>query len=666
MTRIVLTAAIVVSVVTNLLIPARAQLINAPSQQTRPELSTEQLIVKLEEELTQAVKDKAEPALSRIIADDFFFTAPNGKTFNKEQIISDIKSNSDKITKTELSDIKVLVNGKTAVITGAGLEVGVHEGGSSYSDRYRFTDIFMERGGRWQLVVSQSSVVPIQSNQSSTNQSTAASSVQNTVAQECVSQTFIKPPAKYASAVVKARRSISDQLCQRVPGVQVAVAVDGKIIWSEGFGYADLERKIRVAPTTMFRIGSVSKPLTADAVALLVQKGQLDLDAPVQKYVPSFPQKQWAITPRQLAGHLAGIRGYINDYEENHSNKNYPTVTSGLTIFANDPLLFEPGTRFSYSTYGYSLLSAVAEGASGQDFPTLLETEVFRPLLMLHTTIDRVSVSNPDRAQVYEPDSQTGELKIAPPVDNSYKWAGGGILSTAEDLARFGSAHLTPGRLTPGSLDLLFTSMRQRDGKETGYGLGWYVGQDQLKHRVVSHTGSAVGGSAILLIDRDSRIVFAMCLNISGTDEVGNMLSPVWSEIPSLFDDIKNPNHFGKVERQILRLEEQRRRALLQSNIGALDTLVADDYVETGTTGAVRSKSQNIADLKSGGVKLDYLNFSNLTVRVNADTAVVTGLITRKGNARGKSFSGQTRYTRVYVKRNGRWQAVAAHSTALL
>src|SRR5207253_1492574 len=155
-----------------------------------------------------------------------------------------------------------------------------------------------------------------------------------------------------------------------------------------------------------------------------------------------------------------------------------------------------------------------------------------------------------------------------------------GYLSSAEDLVKFGSAHLRAGRLTPASLDLLFTSMRTLDGKETGYGVGWYINRDEQGHRVVSHTGSAVGGSSILFVDRDSKVVFAMCLNISGTAEVGQMLSPIWSDIPNWLDDTIKPVHYTKTQRQILRLEEQRRQALLRHDVQALDHLLADDYAE--------------------------------------------------------------------------------------
>ncbi|PYP07450.1 MAG: hypothetical protein DMD27_01025 [Gemmatimonadetes bacterium] len=126
----------------------------------------------------------------------------------------------------------------------------------------------------------------------------------------CVSRRAGSVPAAYAATVARERTLVCERLATRIPGVQVAVAVNGRLVWSEGFGYADAERKQPVTRETQFRIGSVSKPLTATAVALLYEQRKLDLDAPVQRYVPSFPDKGYPITTRQLTGHLAGIRHY--------------------------------------------------------------------------------------------------------------------------------------------------------------------------------------------------------------------------------------------------------------------------------------------------------------------------------------------------------------------
>ena len=328
----------------------------------------------------------------------------------------------------------------------------------------------------------------------------------------CISRPAGNVPAAYAAIVTRERTLVCERLVTRIPGVQVAVAVNGKLVWSEGFGYADAERKQPVTRETQFRIGSVSKPLTATAVALLYEQGKLDLDAPVQRYVPSFPDKGYAITTRQLAGHLAGIRHYKD--QEFYSNRRYATVLDGLKIFQDDSLLSPPGTRFSYTSYGWNLIAAVVEGASGDNFLHYMSTHVLRPLRLTHTAPDRADSLIPGRAKPYEHDS-AGIPHIAPPVDNSYKWAGGGFVSTAEDLVAFGSALLEPGFLQPETLDLLFTSQRTSAGEATGYGIGFFVTTDSLGHRWAFHGGGAVGGTAAFGLDRDSRVVVAVLTNLT-------------------------------------------------------------------------------------------------------------------------------------------------------
>src|SRR5438128_4194210 len=328
----------------------------------------------------------------------------------------------------------------------------------------------------------------------------------------CVSKRAGSVPAAFAAIVARERTLVCERLATRIPGVQVAVAVNGKLVWSEGFGYADAERKEPVTRETQFRIGSVSKPLTATAVALLYEQGKLDLDAPVQRYVPTFPDNGYPITTRQLAGHLAGIRHYKD--REFFLNRHFATVRDGLAIFQDDSLLFPPGTRFSYSSYGWNLVSAVVEGAAAEDFLTYISAHVFRPLGLTNTAPDRADSIIPDRTQFYDADS-TGAYHVAPPVDNSDKWAGGGFVSTAEDLVKFGSALLEPGFLRRETLDLLFTSQRTSAGEETGYGIGWFLRADSAGHRWAFHGGSAVGGTAVFGLDRDSHVVVALLTNLS-------------------------------------------------------------------------------------------------------------------------------------------------------
>ena len=319
----------------------------------------------------------------------------------------------------------------------------------------------------------------------------------------------------YAEAEQHARAVANELLGRGIPGLAVALAVDGQIVFSEGFGYADLEERVPVWPTTKFRIGSVSKPLTAVALVQLVDQGKIDLDAPVQTYVPTFPDKGGKITPRLLAGHLAGIRHYQGD--EFLMARHFDNVMDGLKIFENDPLVAPPGTKFNYSSYGFNLLGAVIQSASGQEFLAYMHEHVFGPLGLRSTTEDQPAEIIEQRARFYTR-LKDKPLLNAPFVDNSYKWAGGGFLSSAEDLARFGSALLRPGFLKPESLRLLFTSQKTLDGKETGYGMGWSIRKSKSGQRIYEHSGGSAGGSSQLILYPDTHVVVAMVCNFEGDD----------------------------------------------------------------------------------------------------------------------------------------------------
>ncbi len=319
----------------------------------------------------------------------------------------------------------------------------------------------------------------------------------------------------YTAAIIQARKLIRDTMAVvRAPGAAITVMKNGKVIWSEGFGYADLEQKVPATPQTRFRVGSVSKSLTSAALGRLVQEGKIDLDAPVQRYVPTFPLKPWPVTTREVAGHLAGIRHY--NPGEFESTRHYATVSEGLTIFQDDSLLFEPGTRYSYSSYGWNLISAVIEGASGEEFLPYMMQHVFQPAGMAATVPEFADSIIPFRAHNYvnRPD---GPVLNAPYVDNSYKWAGGGFLSTTEDLARFAQAMLTGKLLAPETVQVLWAPQQTSDGRSTGYGMGWGSGTDAKGHRWVGHTGGSMGATAHLRIYPDDSLVVALLVNSDPT-----------------------------------------------------------------------------------------------------------------------------------------------------
>ncbi|HDR88625.1 MAG TPA: class A beta-lactamase-related serine hydrolase [Bacteroidetes bacterium] len=298
-----------------------------------------------------------------------------------------------------------------------------------------------------------------------------------------------------------------------IPGLAVAVSVNGERVWSQGFGYADLEHRVPVDPgTTLFRVGSVSKSFTSAAMARLVDKGQISPDSLVQVYVPSFPWKNDSITLRMVAGHLAGIRHYRGD--EFMNNRFYPSVDEGLSIFITDSLLFRPGTRYSYSSYGYNLLSATLEKAAGKDFLTLMEEEVFGPAGMEHTLPDYSDSIITGRTDFYVTDSLE-RIVHAPDVDNSYKWAGGGFLSTAEDLLCFARAVQTDSFISRPVLEEFIRSQATSDGEPTHYGLGWATRTNALGMPWFGHSGGSIGGTTQLIIYPEQQVAVAMVCNLS-------------------------------------------------------------------------------------------------------------------------------------------------------
>ncbi|KAJ8003267.1 hypothetical protein DPEC_G00167650 [Dallia pectoralis] len=374
---------------------------------------------------------------------------------------------------------------------------------------------------------------------------------------------------RYGAAI-----EVSRDLVQRVkdevgaPGLVVGVSVDGTQVWCEGLGYADLENRVPCGPETVLRIASISKSLTTAAAARLWEQGKLDLDANVQKYVPEFPQKQFegqdvTITPRMVLSHLSGIRHYEKDpkkvwedrekakrpvkppggkdksdtkikeakklpkknefsQEEYYLKDNFDSVIHALDLFKDDSLIFKPGTTFLYSTHAFTLLSAVVERASGQHFLDHMMM-MFWQLGMLNTVPDKNDPIIYNRSRFYH-FNKKGRIVNSPYVDTSYKWAGGGFLSTVRDLLLFGNAllysyqmrnlkdssDLLPGFLKPGTAEALWAPVDNTEAswdKDGLYAQGWLVvekeqtyGQCRRRRHYVSHTGGAVGASSVLLV----------------------------------------------------------------------------------------------------------------------------------------------------------------------
>jgi serine beta-lactamase-like protein LACTB len=318
-----------------------------------------------------------------------------------------------------------------------------------------------------------------------------------------VAREYVKEIAAVRPLVLRMKRAFA------APGLGVAIGARGKLVWSQTCGFADRERRVAVRRTTQFRIGSVSKTMTAVTAALMSQSGRLNLDAEVQRYVPAFPRKPQPITLRQLGGHLAGIRHY--ERGEAVSVRHYDSVTSSLAIFKSDPLVATPGERFSYSSYGFNLLGAAIEAAAGKPFAAAVQEMVATRLGMRRTSVDdgRAPIG---RARFYEV-TTTRKAVRAPRVDLSDRYPSGGVLSTAEDLVRLGIGITDGAFATSRTQALLFTPQRTTSGKSTGYGFGFEIGATPVG-RVVGHTGNVVGGTAFLFVHPRTGVIVAMTTNI--------------------------------------------------------------------------------------------------------------------------------------------------------
>jgi CubicO group peptidase (beta-lactamase class C family) len=314
-----------------------------------------------------------------------------------------------------------------------------------------------------------------------------------------------------------AQRLADFAAARRIPGLAVAIGRDGSVVWSHEFGVSDLALGTPVTGETVFPLGSTSKPLTALLLGQLVDEGRLDLDAPVQAYVPYFPEKEHVVTPRLLAGHLAGLRDYDHAAGEYDNTRHFASVREAVGVFADDPLEFEPGTRHAYSAYNFVLLSAVLEGAAGADFETLLTRRLVEPLALRHTGFNRAPLPGLATSYTTGPFGRVFPARVGDP---SNKWAAGGLVSTPREMVAIGNAALAGRIVEPATFALLTTPQTLSDGSDSGagYGLGWRRGErvlaDGRSVAVVHHGGTGPGSMSFFVLYPSEGLVLSLQSNL--------------------------------------------------------------------------------------------------------------------------------------------------------
>jgi CubicO group peptidase (beta-lactamase class C family) len=342
--------------------------------------------------------------------------------------------------------------------------------------------------------------------------------------QDVVSVADTSSPA-WASAVQAgraiARADISEQ---NLPGLSVAVGTGGALVWAEGFGWTNLETRSTVTPRTRFKIGDASIALTSAAVGLMLERHQLDLESEIQAYLPEFPRKQWPVTLRQLMGHVSGLPPDEGDEEPVWTH--CPRAIEGVARVAGNDLLFEPGTRYRYSTLGWRLVSAAIEAVAGEPFSRFMRAEVFEPLGMSDTRAEAVTAEPVSGEATYYFPRFGADPRYGPQETDNEDFScfsgSAAFLSTPSDLVRFAMAIDGSKLLQPATVQLFERSQKLPDGRETGYGLGWDLETVALAGRsthTVGHDGYLRGGMvSSLMTFPDHGLVVAVTSNISFAD----------------------------------------------------------------------------------------------------------------------------------------------------
>jgi CubicO group peptidase (beta-lactamase class C family) len=286
-------------------------------------------------------------------------------------------------------------------------------------------------------------------------------------------------------------------------GASIAVLVRGKVVYSKGFGWQDREANLKASPSTRYRLASISKPVASVIANRMADAGKIDLTLPIRTYVPSWPENRINLSADQILRHVSGIRHYKTGRPDN-GFRHYDSATKAVELFSSEPLLQAPGVKYVYSTHAFTLLAAALESASKKSYPTLVR-ELGQGTLQCEIAMQPTKY----RAALYDENQKRYERR----EDLSWKYGGGGLESTATDLARFGWNVLNAKLVRGSTRDRMWTETTLPDGKKTGYGLGWSVGAD-----TVGHSGSQQGASSCLLIDPKNQLVVTVLINTDGQD----------------------------------------------------------------------------------------------------------------------------------------------------
>jgi CubicO group peptidase (beta-lactamase class C family) len=296
-------------------------------------------------------------------------------------------------------------------------------------------------------------------------------------------------------------------------GITAAYSVNGEIKWSNSAGFSCMDGEVPFSKNTLTRIASISKNFTAVAIMQLVEKKLLELDSPIENYLTDLPSDKKKITVRQLLAHTAGISQYIGK-KEIENTVHYESLQDAMEVFIQRPLLFEPGTKYFYTTYGYVILGRIIEKVSSLSYQDYMERNIFDLAEMENTFVEDIDKMYPNKSCLYHNGGR--KAKKGKQNDLSNRVPGGGFISTLEDLIKFGNALLAEKLINKESLDTMLKKQPvEYDGNK--YGLGWFLyGPPPNENIVIGHSGGQTGCTSQLMMVPQTKTVAVVLSNTSG------------------------------------------------------------------------------------------------------------------------------------------------------
>lgn len=321
---------------------------------------------------------------------------------------------------------------------------------------------------------------------------------------------------------------------QKIPGVSLMVARDGRIVRAQGYGYSNVELQVPVKPVSTFQSGSVGKQFTATAIMMLVVEGRIALDDPLSKYLTGGPAAWDRVTIRQLLSHTAGF----TDYPENFDLRRDWTEDQLLKVIAAIPLAFEPGTKYAYSNLGYVTLGILIHRVTGKFYGDFLRERIFDPLGMNTTRIISEADIIPDRSAGYR--LVKGELKnqewVSPTLNTT---ADGSLYFSVLDLAKWDAALYAEKLLPRARLEEMWTPAKLNNGKpnQGHYGFGWFIGHVN-GHRLIEHEGAWQGFKTAICRYVDDKVTVVVLTNLAEADPYAIAHGVAGLYIPELKSEI--------------------------------------------------------------------------------------------------------------------------------